>query len=216
MRISAVERRRLNAMSIFEYQLQAKGFQRIAGIDEAGRGPLAGPVVAAACIFSKNVFFEHLNDSKQLTPQARQILYQQITTSPHVMFGVGIVDVETIDAINILQATLLAMQKAVHALSVAPDYLLIDGNRCPAFDIPSEAIVKGDSRSVSIAAASVIAKVTRDQMLEKWDAEWPAYGFKNHKGYGTQQHCEAILKWGPCPLHRKSFEPIKSILKSFL
>lgn len=201
---------RLEQMSHWEKRLKAQGFSRIAGIDEAGRGPLSGPVVAAACILPEELLLEHLNDSKQLTPPLRELLFAQITAAS--IYGIGIVDVETIDRINILQATLLAMRQAVAAMPIQPDYLLIDGNRAPRFSIPHQTIVQGDTLSLSIAAASVLAKVTRDRILLDHDARWPEYGFKRHKGYGTAQHLAALQKHGPCEQHRKSFEPIKSLL----
>jgi len=201
-------------MSVYEKQLTEQGFKKIAGIDEAGRGPLAGPVVAAACILPQGLLFEKLNDSKQLSEKEREILFTAITTSPGSIYGIGIVDVETIDQINILRATHLAMQRAVAALSEKPDYLLIDGNQLPFFEIPREGVIKGDAKSVSIAAASVLAKVTRDRIMTELDAQWPEYGFKQHKGYGTGKHTQAIQKWGVCPIHRRSFEPIKSMLSA--
>lgn len=208
--LSSIEIFRLNAMLVYEKQLMCKGFLRIAGVDEAGRGPLAGPVVAAACILPHGVLFENLNDSKQLSASQRERLYFQLTSNSLVQFGIGIVDPATIDEINILQATFLAMKKAVAALSSPPDYLLIDGSQVPSFKIPVQAIVKGDSLSVSIAAASILAKVTRDRMMEQYDEKWPGYGFKKHKGYGTQLHLEAIEKKGPTPIHRMSFRPLFS------
>lgn len=212
--ISKAELFRLQAMSIHEKRLSVNGFSRIAGVDEAGRGPLAGPVVAAACILAKDSYFEHLNDSKQLTPEMRERLYIEITSHPETRFGIGIIDVDTIDRVNILQATFLAMRQAVAEMRTAPDYLLIDGNQVPVFDIPVLAIVEGDSHSISIAAASILAKVTRDRMMVESDRKWPAYGFKKHKGYATAEHVEAIRKYGPCPIHRKSFEPVKSYYAS--
>ena len=208
--ISQAELSRLQAMSLHEKRLSAKGFARIAGIDEAGRGPIAGPVVAAACILPQNSCFEHLNDSKKLTSEMRERLYVEIVSHSETQFGLGIIDVETIDRVNILQATFLAMRQAVAAIGIEPDYLLIDGNQIPVFQIPNLAIVKGDSHSISIAAASILAKVTRDRMMLEFDLQWPAYGFKKHKGYGTAEHVETIRKYGPCPLHRRSFEPVKS------
>ncbi|OGN63979.1 MAG: ribonuclease HII [Chlamydiae bacterium RIFCSPHIGHO2_12_FULL_49_9] len=213
-KLSDAEILRLNFMSVCEKRLKSEGFQKIAGIDEAGRGPLAGPVVAAACILPDDALFEHLNDSKQLTPEEREILFAQITNNPNVVYGIGIIDEKTVDRVNILQATFLAMHKAVAALPIKPDYLLIDGSQLPIFDIPTEALVRGDSLSVSVAAASVLAKVTRDRLLEKLDADYPQYGFKQHKGYATQQHLDAILRHGPCPIHRKSFDPVKSYFSS--
>lgn len=210
--ISELELFRLQAMSLCEKRLKIEGFTRIAGIDEAGRGPLAGPVVAAACILPDGTLFENLNDSKQLTPEKRNILFEEITTCPNLIYGIGIIDVKTIDRINILQATFLAMRKAVEVLSIQPDYILIDGNQLPVFDIPSESLVQGDGLSVSIAAASILAKVTRDRIMEELDVKWPRYGFKQHKGYATEQHLEAIQTHGPCAIHRKSFDPVKSML----
>lgn len=209
---SDLERQRLLAMSVCEQRLKEEGFRNIAGVDEVGRGPLAGPVVAASCILLNNALFESLNDSKQLTPEQRDILYEKMSQSKLVLYGIGLVDVKTIDKINILQATFLAMQKAVKALPIRPDYLLIDGNQLPQFDIPTETLIGGDARSVSIAAASVIAKVTRDRIMQELDAKYPQYGFKQHKGYATEQHMNAIYEHGPCPIHRKSFDPVRSIL----
>jgi ribonuclease HII len=208
--ISKAELSRLQAMSMYEKRLIADGYTCIAGIDEAGRGPLAGPVVAAACILSQKSMFEHLNDSKQLTPERRELLYAEITTHPETHYGLGLIDVETIDRVNILQATFLAMQQAVSQLKIVPDHLLIDGNQLPPFTIPALGVVEGDAHSISIAAASILAKVTRDRLMVEWDRKWPEYGFKKHKGYATPEHVEALRKHGPCPLHRQSFEPVKS------
>lgn len=212
--ISRSERKRLASLSIHEERLRKQGFSLIAGVDEAGRGPLAGPVVAAACILPTHLILPTLNDSKQLTAEQRESLFQQITQNPEILFGIGICDAETIDRINILQATFLAMQRAVAALKTKPDYLLIDGNQLPRFEVPAETLVEGDAKSVSIAAASILAKVTRDRMMEECDAVYPFFGFKQHKGYGTEQHLSALKEHGPCPIHRKSFEPIKSMLKT--
>jgi Ribonuclease HII len=203
-------------MSEFEKRIRSQGFTRIAGVDEAGRGPLAGPVVAAACILPEPFFLEGLNDSKQLTPEKREELYQALMANPEVLSGVSIVDADEIDRINILQATFLAMQQAVAALPFPPDYLLIDGNQLPKICIPALAIVEGDARSISIAAASIIAKVTRDRILEQLDEKYPLYGFKKHKGYATLEHRQAIECHGPCDIHRKSFEPIKGLLEPSL
>jgi ribonuclease HII len=204
------ERKRLHKMSLHEQRLVRLGYQQIAGIDEAGRGPLAGPVVAAACILPCRYLLPQLNDSKQLSCEQREELFIQITSDARIIYGVGIASVERIDQINILQATFEAMQESVKNLASPPDYLLIDGNQLPAFDCPKEGIVRGDAASISIAAASIIAKVTRDRIMIAVSARWPQYGFAQHKGYGTPQHLEAFERWGPCPLHRKSFEPIKS------
>lgn len=194
----------------FEKKARQNGFTWIAGVDEVGRGPLAGPVIAAACILPENAHFPGLDDSKQLLPETRDALYQQLTQHPDVIYGLGEVSHEIIDQINILQATLLAMLDAIKALTILPDFLLIDGNKAPKTEIPHETIVKGDHRSQSIAAASVIAKVTRDRQMDRWHDMYPEYGFKQHKGYATQQHLAAIAKHGPCPIHRHSFEPMRS------
>ncbi len=198
-------------MSVHEKRLSSEGFLRIAGVDEAGRGPLAGPVVAAACILPANHVYENLNDSKLLTPVQRGILYKQITAT--AIYGVGIAEVEVIDKINILQATFTAMKQAIANLSSQPDYLLVDGNQVPYIEnIASEWMIEGDSRSVSIAAASIIAKETRDRIMEKYDELWPEYGFKKNKGYASDYHVQMIYKLGPCPIHRKSFDPVRTML----
>jgi ribonuclease HII len=200
------------AMRHFETHARERGFFRIAGIDEAGRGPLAGPVVAAACVLPFHVEIEGLDDSKKLTPRQREYLFQVITALPKIDYGIGVIEATVIDEINILQATFQAMLTAVACLLQPPDYLLIDGNRTPKTPIAKEAIVKGDSRSKSIAAASILAKVTRDRLMkEKWHPAFPQYGFDTHMGYGTKKHLLAIEKYGPCSIHRKSFEPIKSL-----
>jgi ribonuclease HII len=203
------ERKRLRKMSSNENRLHQLGFTRIAGVDEAGRGPLAGPVFAAACILPPGFLLARVNDSKQLTSEMREKLFNEITTARDVYFGIGMVSAERIDAINILRATLEAMQIAVKSLPHPPDYLLIDGNQLPPFDCPSEAIVQGDAFSISIAAASIIAKVSRDHLMDEEARKWPEYGFEQHKGYGTPQHLEALQRFGPCPLHRRSFEPVR-------
>ncbi len=195
----------------FEECARKKGFKRIAGVDEAGRGPLAGPVVAASCILPEGVAFDGLNDSKKLRASQREELFTQLTTHPDTSWGVGVVDAGTIDEINILQATLHAMLLATQQLNDEPDFLLIDGIHAPNTKTPSQTIVKGDSLSYSIAAASVIAKVTRDRMMREYHELYPEYGFDRHKGYGTHLHLTAINEKGPCPIHRMSFEPIKSI-----
>ncbi len=211
--ISKEEILRLRRMFKHERRLVREGFSRIAGVDEAGRGPLAGPVVCAACILPSKVYFEHLNDSKQVAPVIREVLYGKITGHPGVRFAVSVVDEETIDRVNILQASFFGMGKAVRELKEPlPEYILVDGNQAPVFGIPALAIIEGDSKSASIAAASIIAKVTRDRIMVEYDKEFPEYGFKRHKGYATEEHLVAIEKYGPCSIHRKSFDPIKSIL----
>lgn len=204
------EKRRLEAMSVHENRLKERGFKAIAGVDEAGRGPLAGPVVAAAVILPEGALFENLNDSKKLSPEERGRLYDDIVHCEGIKYGIGIIDGEIIDKINILQATFKAMKEAIGNLPIKPDFLLIDGNQLPFVTANALAIVEGDALSVSIAAASILAKVTRDRIMEKLDETFPEYGFKQHKGYATEQHLKAIEKWGPCAMHRKSFDPIRS------
>lgn len=194
-----------------EIQISANGASRLAGIDEAGRGPLAGPVVAAAVILPIPEPIPGLNDSKKLTSSARERLFDIINDKASAV-GVGIVAPETIDRINIYQATRLAMVQAVRQLSLSPDYLLIDGPMSLDLDTPQQGIVKGDRRSCSIAAASIIAKVTRDRIMEEFHETYPHYGFSAHKGYGTKAHKEAIMKHGPCPIHRKCFRGVKEFL----
>lgn len=200
-------------MSQFERMLYEHGYRSIAGVDEAGRGPLAGPVVAAACILPADFFLAGLNDSKQLTAEKREELYCHLIKDPTVFFGIGVVDASEIDRINILQATFLAMRKAISSLSKTPDYILVDGNALFRTKIPATALVNGDARSISIAAASIFAKVTRDRMMDEFDRNYPLYGFKKHKGYATLEHVAAIEKHGICPIHRQSFDPIKSSLE---
>jgi ribonuclease HII len=207
--IYPTEQMRLQGLLQYENEARLKGFQTIAGIDEAGRGPLAGPVVAAACIIPQGILLPGVNDSKQLSPAARQKLFQQIKTIPDIIFSIGRVDPAEIDRINIYQATIVAMQHAVEGLSCRPDYLLVDGMKLP-HDIPVLKIIKGDALSQSIAAASIIAKVTRDAMMEEYDKQWPQYGFAKHKGYGTAAHLAALAEHGPCPIHRRSFAPISA------
>lgn len=204
--LDPAERKRLLDMSVYETRLRAKGFQAIAGIDEAGRGPLAGPVVAAACILPAGALICGLNDSKQVSPAQRKEIFDTLQSDPEILFGIGIVSPERIDQINILQATFEAMQEAVRNLPLLPDYLLIDGNQIPRFEIPFEGIVKGDTLSISIAAASILAKETRDRIMREAAKMWPQYGFEKHKGYGTASHLEAIVCHGRCPIHRKSFK----------
>lgn len=181
-----------------------KGYNLICGIDEAGRGPLAGPVVAAAVILPKGLEIPGLNDSKKLSDKRRRDLYP-IIMEQAISYGIGLATHEEIDEINILQATFLAMERALAQLKVKPDLALIDGNRQKDFGIPVETVVKGDSLSASIAAASVLAKVTRDDMMLALEEEYPGYAFEIHKGYGTKAHYEALRNLGPSPIHRMSF-----------
>jgi ribonuclease HII len=183
----------------------------VCGVDEAGRGPWAGPVVASAVIFKYYEMPKGLNDSKKLTHAAREALYDVIMSDCHV--GIGEASVEEIDRMNIWRATELAMQRAVAALPQSPLFALIDGNRLPALEIPASAIVKGDSKSASIAAASVIAKVTRDRMMNSYAAQYPQYGFDTNAGYGTAKHQQALAEHGILDIHRKSFAPIRAILE---
>lgn len=181
-----------------------EGVTLICGVDEAGRGPLAGPVCAAAVILPPNIDIPGLNDSKKLSDKRRRELYPVIMEQA-VAYGIGLADHQEIDEINILQATYLAMERAIQALKVKPELALIDGNRAKDFGIPVKTIVHGDSLSASIAAASVLAKVTRDDLMLKMAEEYPQYGFDIHKGYGTKAHYEALRKHGPCSIHRMTF-----------
>ncbi|HPU41627.1 MAG TPA: ribonuclease HII [Acetivibrio clariflavus] len=198
------ELKRFENMRRYEKEAYSEGVKYIAGIDEAGRGPLAGPVVAAAVILPENVFINGLNDSKKLSEKQREKLYSEITEKA-ISYEVGIVDEKIIDELNILNATKMAMEIAVESLKVKPGLLLIDSVKLDSLKIPQKSIVKGDSLSISIAAASIITKVTRDRLLEEMDSIYPEYGFKKHKGYGTKEHIEAIRKFGICPIHRISF-----------
>ena len=176
----------------------------ICGVDEAGRGPLAGPVYAAAVILPRGIVIEGLNDSKKLTEKRREALYDEITEKA-LAYGIGCADEKEVDEINILQATFLAMRRAIAQLSTQPDLALIDGNRDSDFGVPSRTVIKGDSLSANIAAASVLAKVTRDRVMKEYDEQYPQYSFAVHKGYGTKRHYEALREHGPCPIHRMTF-----------
>jgi ribonuclease HII len=196
---------------LFEKKASQKGFSRIAGIDEAGRGPLAGPVVSAAVIIPISLRIPGISDSKKLTPKKRNYLYEKIYDLA-VSVGIGIVDPFEIDRINILQAALLSMAMAVENLAPQPDCLLIDGTFLISSALPQEAIPKGDALSVSIAAASIVAKVTRDRLMERYHQDYPQFGFSKHKGYPTKAHKKAIQKFGCCPIHRRSFKGVKEYL----
>lgn len=187
-----------------EHQCFDGGMELVCGVDEAGRGPLAGPVCAAAVILPRDLVIPGLNDSKKLTDKKRRELYDLIVEQA-VCYGISMVDEKKIDEINILQATFRAMEQAVAQLSVQPDIVLVDGNREPALGLPVKTVIKGDSLSASIAAASILAKVTRDRFMEQQDELYPAYGFSVHKGYGTKRHYEALTEYGPSPIHRMSF-----------
>lgn len=188
----------------FEHIKQAEGYQLICGVDEAGRGPLAGPVCAAAVILPDGVEIPGLNDSKKLSDKKRRELLP-IIKEKAVAYCIAFADHQEIDSINILQATFLAMQRAIDGLSVKPDFALIDGNREKDFGLPVQTIVQGDGRSASIAAASILAKVTRDDLMDQLAKEYPGYGFEVHKGYGTKAHYEALAQLGPSPVHRMTF-----------
>ena len=189
----------------FEHAAMEEGFSLICGVDEAGRGPLAGPVCAAAVILPPDLELEGLNDSKKLSEKRREALYPLICEQA-LAYGIAFASEQEIDELNILQATFLAMRRAVGQLGQKPDLALVDGNREPDFgDIPVRTIIKGDSRSANIAAASILAKVTRDRFMLEQDAAYPQYGFAVHKGYGTQKHYAALREFGPCPIHRRSF-----------
>jgi ribonuclease HII len=193
----------------YEIKHWSKGKRYIAGVDEAGRGPLAGPVVAAAVIFPSEVKIEGVNDSKQLSEKERERLFD-IINEKAINVGVGIVEHTIIDEVNILNATYRSMHEAIGKLTNQPDHLLIDGPSFTGANIPFTAIIDGDAKCFSIAAASIIAKVTRDRLMKVYDEQYPQYGFAKHKGYGTKAHLEAIRKHGPCEIHRKSFRmPIK-------
>ena len=195
----------------YENELYNSGFTYIAGVDEAGRGPLAGPVVAAAVILKKGAILKYTNDSKQLTEKQRDKALIEIKENA-LAIGIGISSVEEIDLINIYRASREAMLSAIQQLKIKPEFLLIDAMPME-IDIPLKSIIKGDTLSISIAAASIVAKTTRDAYMLEMDKVFPEYGFKNHKGYGTKEHLEAIQKYGITPIHRKTYEPVKSMLK---
>ncbi len=192
---------------LFEAEARRCGYRLVAGLDEAGRGPLAGPVVAAAVILPRRCQLAGLNDSKQLTEMERERLYDEIRQRA-VGIGVGLSTEREIDAMNILEATRLAMNRAVRSLPFTPDYLLLDAIELQAVPIPQRAIIKGDTLSVSIAAASIVAKVTRDRLMDDYHRQYPQYNFQAHKGYGTAEHLRLLAAHGPCAIHRRSFRPV--------
>lgn len=195
----------------FETALHALGRRWIAGVDEAGRGPLAGPVAAAAVILPVDFSDPGLNDSKKISATKREALYDRLTENPAVCWAVATASCEEIDHLNILRATHLAMRRAVEALDIRPDHCIIDGLPVREFPLPYDAIVKGDGLSLSIAAASIIAKVTRDRLMREIDREFPQFGFAKHQGYGTKAHLEALRTHGPCRHHRRSFQPVAQL-----
>lgn len=210
MTLEQEETLRLQQMLVYEEEAYRQGYRVIAGLDEAGRGPLAGPVVAAACILPRGLLIPGINDSKKLSPQVRARLFCRLTTDPSIVYGVGLIEAPEIDRINIYQATIQAMWKALDKLNASPDCLLVDGMKLPHPSLHCCPIISGDQLSQSIAAASIIAKETRDELMRSYHKEWPLYGFNQHKGYGTSQHLEALEIHGPCPIHRYSFDPIKT------
>ena len=214
MKKFSIEADKERVKDLYKHEAAArdKGFELIAGVDEAGRGSLVGPVVVAAVILPEKLYLERLDDSKKLTAKVREILYEEIISAA-ISWNVVSVDVKEIDDLNIYQATLAGMKRAVEGLDVTPDYVLTDAMN-PEFDkkIISESIIHGDALSASIAAASIIAKVTRDRLADEWAKIYPQYGFEHDRGYGTKEHLAAIEKYGACPLHRKTFNPVKSML----
>lgn len=207
--IKKAEWKRLQLLHLFEEAARRQGFSAVAGVDEAGRGPLAGPVVAAACLIPEDVYILGVNDSKQLSPKQRCEIFEAIVADKRIAIGVGMVSNIEIDAINIFQATIQAMLIAIEQLTVIPDYLLVDGLKLPHPTILCEKIINGDALSHSIAAASVIAKETRDRLMQEEHLKWPDYRFDRHKGYGTPEHLSALQQYGPCPIHRRSFAPLR-------
>ncbi|MGN0828706.1 MAG: ribonuclease HII [Akkermansia sp.] len=195
-----------------ERAARAAGYACVCGIDEAGRGPLAGPVVAAAVVLPPGLALPGLNDSKKLTARRREALYTQLREDERVLIGVGMATAAEIDRLNILRATHAAMARAVLSLPSAPDFCLIDGLPVPQFPLPQRALVKGDARCLSIAAASIVAKVTRDRLMQDLAQQYPGYGFEKHAGYGTAAHLAALRRLGPCPEHRRSFAPVAQLL----
>ncbi|MBU1094252.1 MAG: ribonuclease HII [Firmicutes bacterium] len=201
-----------SSLYLIEKELYAQGVNYIAGVDEAGRGPLAGPVVAAAVILKKGATFKYVDDSKKLTEKQRLLALEEIKANA-LAIGIGISSVEEIDQINIYRASREAMLSAIFQLKIKPEFLLVDAMPME-IDIPMQSIIKGDAKSISIAAASIIAKTTRDAYMVEMDKIFPEYNFKQHKGYGTKEHLEAIHQFGITPIHRRTYEPIKSILRS--
>lgn len=205
----------MNCSLEHENALRARGFSLVAGIDEAGRGPLAGPVVAAAVVLPYDYHHDVLRDSKQLTHRQRERLYDELIARTDVHWAVAVVDHQEVDKINILRATHKAMRAATAQLTNKPDHVLIDGLPVRPFPIEQTAIVDGDTLSFSIAAASIFAKVTRDRLMHDFDKEFPDYGFAQHKGYATALHLERLRQHGPCPIHRRSFLPVQQLTLSF-
>lgn len=208
------ERRRAAGMRRFEIQLWGEGKSRVAGVDEVGIGPMAGPVVAAAVIFPRGAALDEVDDSKRLTPSEREALDREIRSRASVV-AVGVAEVTDVDRLNVYHAGLLAMARAVGTLPVRPDHLLVDARRIPGIVIPQWGLTRGDTRSFSIAAASVVAKVYRDRLMQALDVQYPGYGFGSHKGYCTRAHQEAVRRLGPCAIHRRSYDFIRELLGEY-
>ena len=207
-----LEQRRLDALYLHENKLAAQGIEVVAGVDEAGRGPLAGPVTAAAVVLPRGIRILGLNDSKKLSPDKRKALAIVIRKESRA-WAVGMSTVEEIEELNIYHASMLAMRRAIEGLEVKLQHVLVDGYPIPGFTLPQTGIIGGDSKSASIAAASILAKVTRDDLMETVHHLYPRYGFERHKGYATSDHIEALRLYGPCPLHRRGFSPVKDFIK---
>ena len=205
------ERQRVAELYNYERQFWAKGCEFVAGVDEAGRGPLAGPVSVAAVILPHDLYLPKINDSKKLSAKVRDELYDEIMDKA-LAIKTALVDAKTIDRVNIYQATINGMYESIFGLAQEPQAVLIDAVKLDNLPMVSKSIIKGDAKSASIAAASIIAKVNRDRLMDEYDKQYPEYGFAQHKGYGTAQHIEALKKYGPCPIHRLSFEPIRSMV----
>jgi ribonuclease HII len=211
-----LETARLKRLTAYERRARSQGYLLIAGVDEAGRGPLAGPVVAAACVLPEDCYLPGIKDSKQMTAEDRERLFEKIRQNPEILSGVGIVEALIVDQINILRATFQAMAAAIAQLSQKPDYVLIDGNQIPpqlSLAMPCEGIVEGDNLSQSIMAAAILAKVTRDRIMLEHHKRWPEYCFAEHKGYSTPKHQRLLKELGPSPIHRMSYEPVKMAVK---
>lgn len=208
------EHARLLKMYAYEHEAWARGHEIVAGVDEAGRGPLAGPVSVAAVILPHDLCLPKLNDSKKLSAKVREELFDEIQEKA-IAVGTALIDAQTIDRVNIYQATINGMYEVIFSLQPEPQEVLIDAVPLENLPMASQSIIKGDAKSASIAAASIIAKVTRDRLMDEYDKIYPEYGFAQHKGYGTAQHIEALKKYGPCPIHRRSFEPVRSLVRDF-
>lgn len=207
----AQEKERLTNLYFYEKDLHNQGYKFIAGTDEAGRGPIAGPVVAASVILKPDTYLEGLNDSKKVSPKKRDKLYDEIIDKC-VSYGIKVIDNEEIDRINILQSSCLAMKLAIDEMDITPEYVLVDGLENKLITLPQIHLVKGDSKSASIAAASILAKVHRDRIMEEYDLLYPQYGFASHKGYPTKKHIQAVMDYGILKIHRKTFTPISKLL----